>query len=165
MQAHARSGQTVTVVVGILALSSFAFLAWVVVSPIALPFQRVNATIRMTSIVDGQTMRVTGATNLPDGSLIDWDIDQESFMGPPDPPAGQVAVQGGAFAFDADLTPLVSGSARVEVWFSCNYGTAQPARVTAIVGDSCEHLGGEQVYVDSPGDAKQLLAPIEFAVP
>jgi hypothetical protein len=76
-----------------------------------------------------------------------------------------VAVRGGAFAFDADVTTLASGSAEADVAFSCNYGTVQPDHVTEVVGGQCEHLGGGQVYVDSPGDTKQLFVPVKFAVP
>ena len=108
---------------------------------------------------------MTGTTNLPEGSLLDWSLYQEWSLGTVDPPAGQVAVQGGAFAFDADLTTLTSGSAEADVTFSCNYGTVQPDHVTDVVGGQCEHLGGEQVYVDSPGDSKQLFVPVMFAVP
>jgi hypothetical protein len=163
MRAHARPGHLVHVALGVVVLAFFALLFLVFVWPIDLPFQRVTAAIAATAQTDGHTVRVTGTTNLPDGSLLDWSIYQESYFG--DPPAGQVPVQGGAFAFDAELTMLASGSAEAEVMFSCNYGTVQPETVTDVVGGQCEHLGGDQLYVDSPGDSKQLYVPVTFAVP
>src|SRR2546427_752992 len=51
--------------------SMVAFVVWVLVSPIDLPFQHVDASIQMTPRVDGHTVHVTGTANLPDGSLID----------------------------------------------------------------------------------------------
>jgi hypothetical protein len=165
MRDPTRNGDLVTVALVVVVVASVALVAWVFASPIDLPFQRINATIEASAKIDGHTVRVTGTTNLPDGSLLDWSLDQERYFSADYPPAGQVAVQGGAFAFDADLTKLESGSAEADVTFSCNYGTVQPDHVTGVVGDQCEHLGGEQVYVDSPGDSKQLFVPVKFAVP
>jgi len=157
--------QTVEVALLVVVVGSLAAVAYAVLGPIDLPFQHVNARIDATSQIDGHTVRVTGTTNLPDGSLLDWSLYQQSYNGADYPPSGQVAVQGGAFAFDADLTKLGSGSAEADVTFSCNYGTVQPDHVTDVVGDQCEHLGGDRVYVDSPGDSKQLYLPVTFAVP
>jgi hypothetical protein len=136
MRYEARTGDLLRVALVVAVLSAIALVAWVVVSPIDLPFQRVNATIDASSRIDGHTIRVTGTTNLPEGSLLDWSLDQDRSFRAGDPPAGQVAVEGGAFAFDADLTTLASG-----------------------------HLGGERVLVDSPGDSKQLFVPVRFSVP
>ena len=103
-------------------------------------------------------------TDLPDGSYIDWYLWRESIDNN-DWPSGHTAVQFGVFSFDADLTGWPSGAATAEVSFSCDWGTAQPKQVTDVVGEHCEHLGGEQVYVDSPGDPKQLFVPVAFTVP
>lgn len=164
MQSQARAVRLVTVGLLVVLAAMFAYMAWVVVSPIDLPFQRVDKSMRMTSKLDGQTLRVTGTTNLPDGAFIDWYLSRESIDNN-EWPSGHVAVQSGAFSFEADLAGWPSGAATAEVSFSCDWGTVQPKPVTDVVGEHCEHLGGEQVYVDSPGDPKQLFVPVEFAVP
>jgi len=143
--------------------SMVAFVVWVLVSPIDLPFQHVDATIQMTPRVDGHTVHVTGTANLPDGSLIDWYLWRETLRSKP--PAGQVVVNHGAFAFDADVSGWAAGPAQAQVSFSCNYGTVQPKSVTEVVGGECEHLASEQVYVDSPGDSKQLFVWVRFTLP
>ena len=161
---QARAVRLVTIGLVVLVASMFGYMAWVLVSPIDLPFQRVDRSMQVTSQVDGQTLRVTGTTDLPDGSLIDWYVWRESTDNN-EWPSGHVAVQSGAFSFDADLAGWPSGAATAEVSFSCDWGTVQPKQVTDLVGEHCERLGGEQIYVDSPGDPKQLFVPVEFTVP
>lgn len=164
MQNQVRVVRLVTIGLVMLVASMFAYMAWVLVWPIALPFQRIDRSMQMTGQVDGQTLHITGTTNLPDGAFIDWYLWRESIDND-EWPSGQVAVQSGAFSFDADLAGWPPGVAKAEVSFSCDWGTAQPKQVTDLVGEHCEHLDGEQVYVDSPGDSKQLFVPVEFIVP
>ena len=154
------------VAVGLVAFAAsvLGYMVWVVVSPIDLPFQRVDRSMQLAARVDGQTLSVTGTTDLPDGAVIDWDLWRE----PVDDiewPSGEAVVRSGAFSFNADLAGWRSGNAVVEASFSCDWGaTAQPKQVTELVGEHCEHLGGEQVYVDSPGDPKQLFVSTGFFV-
>ena len=154
----------VTIGLVVLMASTFAYFAWTLISPIDLPLQWVEKSMQMTSRVDGRILRVTGTTDLPDGSFIDWYLWREP-IGNNDWPSGTATVRSGAFSFDANLDGWPSGGATAEVSFSCDWGTAQTKQVTDIVGEHCEHLGGDQVYVDSPGDPKQLFVPVEFTVP
>jgi hypothetical protein len=164
MQRQARGVRALTVGLLVVVALMFASAAWVLVSPIDLPFQRVDWSMHVTSLVDGRTLHVTGTTNLPDGAFIDWDLWRES-IDVNDWPSGHVAVQSGVFGFDADLAGWPSGAGTAEVSFSCDWGTVQQKAVTDVAGDHCEHLGGEQVYVDSPGDPKQLVSQARFTVP
>jgi hypothetical protein len=53
----------------------------------------------------------------------------------------------------------------IEASFSTVWGTQQPKHVTDLFGAEGEHLAGPQVYVDSPGDAKQLLVTTSVTLP
>lgn len=146
----------------------FGSIAWVmllIVGPISLPFQGRVETIDVIGRVDGHRLHVTGTTTLPDGALIDWSVWRDTQVDLSDLPVGQAAAASGAFAFDADLTGLVAGPATLYFSFGCDWGTVQPKQVRDVVGDHCEHLRGEQVYVDSPGDTKQLTVDLPFVVP
>lgn len=164
MQNQARTVRLVTIGLAVLVASMFASFAWILVSPIDLPFQRVERSMQVTSRLDGQTLPVAGTTDLPDGAFIDWYASSVS-SDSNELPSGQVAVQSGAFGFDVLLAELPSGAATAYVSFSCDWGTVQSKQVTDLVGEHCEHLDGEQVYVDSPGDPKQLFVTVEFTVP
>ncbi len=165
MSNDARFFRLVAIGLVVFVFSVLGYVAWVLVSPIDLPFQRVDRSIQVSARVDGRTLFVIGTTDLPDGSVIDWDLWRE----PVDDiewPSGEAVVRSGAFSFNADLAGWRSANAVVEVSFSCDWGaTAQPKQVTDLVGEHCEHLGGEQVYVDSPGDPKQLFVSTGFFVP
>ena len=101
MQNQPRTVRPVTIGLLVLVATMFAYFAWVLVSPIDLPFQRVDKSMQMTSRVDGLTLHVSGTTDLPDGSFIDWYLGRESIDN--NGPAGQATVQSGVFSFDADL--------------------------------------------------------------
>jgi hypothetical protein len=164
MQNQARAMRLVTIGLVVIVVLLFAYVAWLLVSPIDLPVQRVDRSIQMTAQVDGRILRVSGTTNLPDGARIDWYLWRES-IDTNDWPSGSVAVESGAFSFEAVLDGWPTGTGTAEVSFSCDWGSPQPRHVTDLVGEHCEHLGGQQVYVDSPGDPKQLFVPVEFTVP
>jgi len=164
MQGHTRATRYLTIGLIVLVGAAVAYVAWTFVSPIDLPFQRAYRSMHMTATVDGQTLRVAGTTDLPDGAFIDWYLWRDS-GDDTEWPAGNAQVRSGTFAFEADLAGRPPGAATAEVSFSCDWGTVQSTQVTDLVGEHCEHLGGEQVYVDSPGDPKQLLVPIDVAVP
>ena len=164
MQSQDRAVRLVIIGLVVLVAATLTYFAWTLLSPIDLPFQRVDKSMQMTSRVDGRTLRVTGTTDLPDGAFIDWYLWRDP-NGNGDWPSGHATVQSGAFSIDADLAGLPAGRATADVSFSCDWGSTQPKQVTDIVGEHCEHLAGEQVYVDSPGDPKQLAVPIGFTVP
>jgi hypothetical protein len=163
MQNQSRATRFLTTGVLVLVISSVAYAAWAFVSPIDLPFQRVDRSIQLTAQMIGQTLRVTAATDLPDGAFVDWYLWRDS-IDDSDWPSGNAQVRSGAFGFEADLAGWPPGAAKAEVSFSCDWGTVQPKHVTDLVGEHCEHLGGEQVYVDSPGDPKQLFGPVDFTI-
>jgi hypothetical protein len=164
MRNQARAIRLVTIGLVVLLATMFAYFAWVLVSPIDLPFQRVDRSMQITSRVEGQTLHVTGTTDLPDGAFIDWYLSR-GFVDYNELPSGHVAVRSGAFSFEANLAGWPPGAATAEVSFSCDWGSVQPKLVTDVLGEHCEHITGDQVYVDSPGDPKQLFVPVEFAVP
>jgi hypothetical protein len=164
MRDQARTIRPVMVTVAVVLAAFLAWIALTVYGPISLPFQSVHATMTMTSRVDDHGLHVKGKTNLPDGSLIDWQPWRYPVAGQTDPPTGQVAVASGAFMFDADVTGW-TGLGQVNASFSCDRGTAQAKQVVDRVGEHCEHLSGEQVDADSVGAGRQLFTQVEFVVP
>jgi hypothetical protein len=148
----------------VLVAAAVAYVAWTFVSPIDMPFQRADRSMHMTAQVNGRSLRVTGTTDLPDGALVDWYLSR-GLVDDNELPSGHIAVRSSSFSFGADLSGWPSGTATAEVSFSCDWGTVQPRQVTDLVGEHCEHLSGAQVYVDSPGDPKQLFVPVDFTVP
>jgi hypothetical protein len=154
----------VTIGLGLLLVALAGYAAWLLVSPIDLPWQRVDSSFDAAAAVDGQRLTVSGLTNLPDGSVVDYYFWREP-MDDSLPDGGHAVVADGAFRFAADLSGWPPGPAHAEITFGCNWGTEQPTHVTDLLGGSCEHLAGERVYVDSPGDPKQLLVTVDFKVP
>jgi len=146
----------------------FGSIGWVmllIVGPISLPFQGHVETIDVVGRVEGHRLHVAGTTTLPDGALIDWSVWRDPQVDLSDLPGGQATATAGSLSFDTDLTGWVPGPAELYISFGCDWGTVQPKPVTDLVGDHCEHLRGEQVYVDSPGDPKQLFVKVAFVVP
>jgi hypothetical protein len=132
--------------------------------PLDLPFQRVAISIDLDAGVDGDTVRIAGSTNLPDGALVDYWFYQGFGLGE-DGPAGTAQVQDGNFVIEHDMTGYGRGEWKVEASFSTVWGSEQPSNVIALVGDEGEHLAGPQVYVDSPGDAKQIFVSTSVTLP
>jgi hypothetical protein len=162
MKDEERHSRQATVALGVVLPVVLGAVVWVMLSPIDLPFQRRPLSMHMAPKVAGDTVTVSGATDLPDGALIDWYLMQGLVD---ELPSGQVAVKNGQFVLEADVSQLAPGPAEAQVSFSCNYGTLQPKPVLEVVGAECEHLDGAQVYVDSPGDTKQLSVTVAFTVP
>ena len=107
---------------------------------------------------------MTGSTDLPDGSVLNYYFDRAPFD-PAMPDGADLVVTRGAFQFTADLRSWRPGAADVYVEFGCWGEGSQPADVMKLVGSACEHLVGDQVYVDSPGDPKTLSTKVGFTVP
>jgi hypothetical protein len=141
-----------------------ASFVWVVVAPIDLPWQHVDSTLTASATLEGRILTITGTTNLPDGAIVDYSFYREPYD-PTIPDGGTAAVMAGTFEFAADVSEWTPGAATAYLSFSCNYGAEQPVAITGRVGRDCEHLSGDAVYVDSPGDPKQLLIHVEFVVP
>jgi hypothetical protein len=139
------------------------FVVWTQVSPINFPWQRVDVSMEATAVVEGRTVKVTGTTSVPDGAIIDYYFWREPYDDA-FPEDGNVVVANGMFAFTADLAALPPGAANVNVGFECSY-PGQPAALLDLFGTDCEHLAGDQMYVDSPGDPKQLSVTVNFRVP
>ena len=132
--------------------------------PLDLPFQRVTISMDLDPSVEGDTVHIAGTTNLPDGALVDYWFYQEFGQGE-DGPAGTAEVKDGNFVIEHDMTGYERGAWKVEASFSTVWGSEQPSRVTALVGDEGEHLAGPQVSVDSPGDAKQIFVSTSVTLP
>jgi hypothetical protein len=152
---------TSALVLLVLALTGYVGLA--LMGPIDLPWQRVTATLQLEPIVDGDTVRVRGTTDLPDGALIDYWFWRDDAIN--EGPAGVAEVRDGKFSFEHDVSGLRRGMWEIQASFSTMWGSAQPQVVTDRFGADGEHLAGPQVYVDSPGDAKQLLVTTTVDLP
>lgn len=164
MRTPARNVRLVKIGLGVVLVAFVAWVVLVIYGPITLPFQAVDASITLTPRVNNHHLQVTGTTDLPDGSPIDWHVQRHQAEFLPEAPGGRVTVASGAFAFDADLSGW-TGTARVEATFSCDLGTVQPKATTDRVGEHCEHLVGLQVNADSLGDAKRISSAIDFDLP
>jgi hypothetical protein len=127
----------------------------VLIGPIDLPWQQVPTTIELYPSVEGTTVRVLGATDLPDGAVVDWllwrdDADIPGLV-------GAAEVRNGEFSFARDLAGQPRGPWILEVRCSTVWGSEQPEHVLDVFGSEGEHFAGSQVFVDSPGDAKLVL--------
>lgn len=154
-----------TVVVAVSAVLALGWVAFLLVWPIDLPFQRVEATITPHVSTEGMTVRVEGTTTLPDGAVINyyyWHADEAVNLRNDGAHGGLTTVRDGRFAFSSDLSDWPAGDITLVTEFSVGWGIEQPQDVIARFGSEGEHLAGPQVYVDSPGDPKKLLVPVEF---
>ncbi len=146
----------ITVALGVLVVGLTGYVGLLFIGPIDLPSQRVTATMQLAASVDGDTVRVVGTTDLPDGALIDyWFWRDDAINGGP---IGVTEVRGGTFSFEHEVSGLRRGRWDIEASFSTMWGSEQSRHVTDLFGAEGEHLAGPQVYVDSLGDAKQLRA-------
>lgn len=152
----------VTAALGVLAI---AWLGFALISPLDLPFQRVEATITPRVSVAGTRVRVEGTTTLPNGAIIDyyyWHGDDAVNTRNDGAHGGLATVRDGRFAFSTDLSDWPAGDVTLYTQFSVGWDVEQPQDVIARFGSEGEHLAGPQVYVDSPGDPKMLVAPVRF---
>lgn len=130
--------------VGVVGIVAIAWLVLALLSPISLPFQKVEATMTpQVQVVDG-TAQVTGTTTLPDGAVLYYSFAHESLA--LEDAGGSARVQDGRFSFAKDLSAWPTGSVTLYLEFSiANYGgDEQPADVVAIFGSQGEHLDGPQ---------------------
>jgi hypothetical protein len=147
----------------ILLASVFIFVSLAFTGPVDLPWQRVTATMQLEAVVEGNTVHVVGITDLPDGALIDYYYWRDDAIN--EGPVGVVEVEDGSFSFEDDISELRPGRWSIEASFSTLWGSQQPEHITDLFGSEGEHLAGPQVYVDSPGDAKQIVVSTDVEVP
>jgi hypothetical protein len=160
------NGNVRLILLGLLALVTAlgVYLAILLIGPFDFPWQRVIATIVLEPPVVGKTtVRITGSTSLPDGSLIDYHYWRGDAIN--EGPAGVAEVKDGGFSVEDDISTLRPGKWTVELSFSAAWGSEQPSHVMDLFGSEGEHLAGPQVYVDSPGDPKQLLVTTDVDIP
>jgi hypothetical protein len=138
-------------------ITGYGLLAFI--GPVDFPWQGVSATMQLDAKVDGDTVRVNGTTDLPDGALIDYWFWRDDAIN--EGPAGAAEVGDGRFSFARDVSGLKRGQWEIQASFSTAWGSTQPKTVTDLFGSEGEHLAGPQVYVDSPGDPKQLLVSVQ----
>jgi len=150
---------------GLLALYAVlvAYVALVFIGPIDLPWQRVIVTMQIDPVVEGNTVRVVGTTNLADGALIDYGYWRGDAIN--EGPTGVAEVTDGRFSFEDEVSRLRPGRWTIETSFSTVWGSQQPKHITDVFGSEGEHLAGPQVYVDSPGDAKQIFVSTGIDIP
>jgi hypothetical protein len=140
-------------------------LAWVSLSAIVQPLarlldlpnvNRVPVSIALKATVDGRTVHVEGTTDIPDGAevfIYAAKNRSEQYLS-----TASVRVVQGRFATDLDLSSWPPGPVEVEAWFGVFEEYDQPAHVIERYGSEGELMIGPQVYVDSPGDPKELWA-------
>ncbi len=159
-----RSVRVAWLAVGAVGIVAVAWIVLVFLGPISLPFQKVQATITPQVHVLDRMAQVTGSTTLPDGAVVYCNFAHESTA--LEGIGGSATVQEGHFSIAKDLSAWPSGRVTLTVEFSiANYGgNEQPPAVVAIFGSEGENLEGPQVYLDSPGDPKELLTSVDFAL-
>lgn len=101
----------------------------------------------------GRLLTIEGTTDLPDETIISWDVWHE--LADPNLPAsdprwevgGEATVSSSRFQAVTDLAGWPPGS--ITVWTAFEPGRDQPAGVRATFGDNGERLEGMGVYDDS----------------
>jgi len=110
-----------------------------------------NALVSFEPLVDGRTVTIDGVTDLPNGTLLDW----EAFDGELNQPGGrssfrygEMAAQGGRFDAMFMVPERLTALLTIEVSFYA--GDWQPAATIERFGANGEHLRGSGV-IDSSG--------------
>lgn len=113
------------------------------------------ATVALTldTTVDGSRLTIEGNTDLPDGSVISYEIQHEQFATRTDLPSeklfadGEATVASGYYSSDIDLTGWPAGKVDVRVVFQTVLGTTkqQPPEIISRFGKLGERLEGPNV--------------------
>lgn len=118
----------------------------------ALPARTVWLTVHAT--LEGRSLHIEGNADLPDHTLIEWELRHERLNDRGGIPVhllaaeGHTAVVNGRYQADVDLSRWPNGS--IEVWVAfqpVSFGTPQPAHVTRLYGARGENLSGNNVKV------------------
>ena len=157
----------------------FGALAYYLLSPISLPWQRSEAHLTVSADVAAGLVHVHGTTDLPDGARLDYSFVpyaeiRQGVVGarpaslPPDAvniPAhqlgGDAQVEHGAFSFDADLRGWPQGPVVFTVTFAVGPEYPQPPQVVSRFGADGERLAGPHVHADSPGARNKMYVTTE----
>ena len=108
-----------------------------------------DAHISITASVAGNTINVTGTTNLPDGSILLVYVVHEVEQLPFDAERS-VAVVDGRFEVQVDTIGWPAGAARASAWFGMD-PPGQPANVVQLVGPRGERIRGDQTHENEFG--------------
>lgn len=126
------------------------FLAVVCASPLAAR----TVELTLSPHLSGHTILIEGATDLPDQTVIEWELRHEHMNTRRDIPLhkmcneGHVVVHDHHYHIEVSLAGWPSGS--IEVWVAfqpLSYGTRQPARINWLYGRSGENIEGENVSI------------------
>jgi hypothetical protein len=118
------------------------------------PLTARSVDLSLTPHLSGHTIYIEGTTDLPDQTVIEWELRHEQLFKRHDIPIGKMCNEGHAivhghrYRVAVDLTGWPEGS--VEVWVAFqphSYGTRQPAMVSAIYGGSGERIEGDNVSI------------------
>ena len=123
------------------------------------PFVRVPLVARHVSLtsaprVIGHRLVIEGTTDLPDSTIIEWELRHESLFKRHDIPIsrmvteGHTVVRGHRYSVAIDLSSWPTG--QVEVWVAfqpLSYGTRQPSFVNRLYGLNGEWIEGTNVSI------------------
>jgi hypothetical protein len=152
------------VVLGLGAIATIVAIGFFIGQFVDLPLFQQQATMHPRAEVRGRTVNVAGTTDLPDGAIINYYfVHEQDAVNGNAPPGGLATVRDGLFEFETHLPPAwPSGKVTLYCLFGISWEVEQPKAVVDRFGSRGERLAGPQVYVDSPGDDKQLLATAEL---
>jgi|SRR5581483_9006260 len=113
-----------------------------------------HVSLTSSSRVVGRTLFIEGTTDLPDSTVIEWELRHESLNTRRDIPISRMAteghtvVRGHRYRVAVDLSSWPAG--QVEVWVAfqpLSYGTRQPAFVSQLFGRNGEWIEGDHVSI------------------
>ncbi len=144
-------------------LAGGVVVAFIAMGHAVLPWTRVEAHITPVVDLEGTTAHVRATTDLPDGAVVSyyfWHERDSENVG--DFHSGSVTAQRGRFAFTADLSDFSPGTLTLHAEFGVTWDVEQPPNVLELFGSEGERLAGPQVYVESPGEPRVLIATVPF---
>ena len=103
----------------------------------------------------GRTILIEGTTDLPDQTVIEWELRHEFLFKRRDIPIcrmadeGHTVVRNHRYCVSVDLSGWPAG--QVEVWVAfqpLSYGTRQPAHISQVFGTNGERIEGENVSMN-----------------
>jgi hypothetical protein len=118
--------------------------------------------------VSGSQLTIEGNTDLPDGSVISYEVQHEQFATRTDLPSeklfadGETMVASGYYSSDIDLAGWPAGKVDVRVAFQTVLGTTrqQPPEVISRFGKLGERLEGPNVTTKGSIKRVEIIKPI-----
>jgi hypothetical protein len=102
----------------------------------------------------GRTLIIEGITDLPDQTVIEWELRHEGFNKRQDIPISRLASEGHAVVHHHHYSAAINlsqwPSGEVEVWVAfqpLSYGTRQPAWINQLYGKDGERIEGANVTI------------------